>query len=273
MLAEAAAPHFDDRAECSVAEFDFLMATRGWTLFPGAIAGRDLAALRADLDRLYDHCREVQARNGVAANMEGTAHHLVGYDTSLDAFVDTFPLYDWVERFFDGKFILLNFGASLNPPGTRAYVAKPHRDVRQFTRDVRMSLNMLVMLDDFTPETGGTLVLNGSHLVEAMPSADLFLKLATRITGKAGDVLLFDSQVVHSAGENRGEARRRALTLCLGRPWLKPQIDFQRYLAPTAEESLSPVARQLYGFDARVAGSLEEYYQPPERWTFKADQK
>lgn len=263
----------DDRAEPSAAEFDFLMATRGWVVFPGAIADRDLASMRTDLDRLYDHCREVQSRNGVAANMEGAAHHLVGYDTSLDGLIDAFPLYDWVERFFGGKFILLNFGASLNPPGSRAYLAKPHRDVRQFTRDVRMSLNMLVMLDEFTPETGGTLVLGGSHLVEAVPPADLFLKLADPVTGKPGDILLFDSQVVHSAGENLGGLRRRALTLCLGRPWLKPQVDFQRYLAPKTEEELSPMARQLYGFHARMAGSLDEYYQPPERWTFKADQK
>ena len=254
-------------------DFDFLMATRGWVLFPGALAGEDLAALRSDLDRLYDLCREVQTRNGVAANMEGTAHHLVGYDSSLDRMVDDFPLYDWVERFFSGKFILLNFGASLNPPGSRSYVARPHRDVRQFTRDVRTSLNMLVMLDDFTPQTGGTLILNGSHLVEPIPPPEMFTRLADRVTGKAGDAILFDSQVVHSAGENLGAHRRRALTLCLGRPWLKPQIDFPRFLPPGREADLSPMARQLYGFDARVASSLDEYYQPPERWTFKADQK
>lgn len=253
-------------------EFDFLMATRGWTRFPGAMAGHDLAAMRADLDALYDRCREVQARNGVAGNMEGTAHHLVGYGTSLDRMIDDFPLYERIEQFFAGKFILLNFGASLNPPGSRSYVARPHRDVRQFTRDVRMSLNMLVMLDDFTPETGGTLILSGSHMVEPIPPTDMFLRLADRVTGQAGDVILFDSQTVHAAGENRGDARRRALTLCLGRPWLKPQIDFQRYVA-TAEAELSPTARQLYGYHARVAASLDEYYQPPERWTFKADQK
>jgi hypothetical protein len=252
-------------------DFDFLMATRGWVLFPGALAGADLAAMRADLDILYERCREVQTKNGVAANMEGTAHHLVGYETSLDRMVDDFPLYDWVERFFGGKFILLNFGASLNPPGSKAYVARPHRDVRQFTRDVRMSLNMLIMLDDFSPETGGTLILAGSHLVEAIPPAQMFQRLCDRVTGKAGDILLFDSQVVHSAGENRGDKRRRALTLCLGRPWLKPQIDFPRYLPEG--RPLSPKARQLYGYDARVATSLDEYYQPPERWTFKADQK
>ena len=254
-------------------DFDFLMATRGWTLFPDAMAGRDLAPMRADLDQIYEQRREVQTRNGVAANMVGTAHHLVGHESSLDRMLDDFPLYDWIGRFFSGKFILLNFGASLNPPGSRSYVAKPHRDVRQFTRDGRMSLNMLIMLDDFSPDTGGTLILSGSHLVEQVPDPAMFTRLADRVTGKAGDIILFDSQLVHAAGQNLGDNSRRALTLCLGRPWLKPQIDFPRFLPPEQEAALSPTARQLYGYDARVAASLDEYYQPPERWAFKPDQK
>jgi hypothetical protein len=36
---------------------------------------------------------------------------------------------------------------------------------------------------------------------------------------------------------------------------------------------MSPKVRQLLGFNARVAASLDEYYQPEERWTFRADQK
>src|SRR5689334_8835581 len=90
----------------AVEDVEFLMATRGWAHFPGVIAPQALPALRADLDKLYDHCRAVQAQNGVAANMEGTAHHLVGFGTSLDDLVADLPLWDWVEQFFAGKFIL-----------------------------------------------------------------------------------------------------------------------------------------------------------------------
>jgi hypothetical protein len=31
--------------------------------------------------------------------------------------------------------------------------------------------------------------------------------------------------------------------------------------------------RQMMGFHARIAASLDEYYQPAERWTFRADQR
>jgi Phytanoyl-CoA dioxygenase (PhyH) len=253
--------------------FDAMMADKGWALFPGVLAHADIAALAGDCDCVYRTCREVQEKNGVAANMEGTAHHVAGYGGALDRFLERFPLAPWIDRFFDGKWIVLNYGAVLNPPGFRAYTAKPHRDVRAFTGGYRLSLNMLVMLADFTPASGGTLILSGSHRQEAMPSADEFVAGAEQLIGQAGDIVLFDSLTVHSAAPNRSDVARPALTLCLGRPFMKPQMDWARFLPASFQEAMSDEVRQLMGFNARVAASLDEYYQPAERWMFKADQR
>ena len=253
--------------------FDAMMADKGWALFPGVLAHADIAALAGDCDRVYRTCREVQEKNGVAANMEGTAHHVAGYGGALDRFLERFPLTPWIDRFFDGKWIVLNYGAVLNPPGFRAYTAKPHRDVRAFTGGYRLSLNMLVMLADFTPATGGTLILSGSHRQEAMPSADEFAAGAEQLIGRAGDIVLFDSLTVHSAALNRSDVARPALTLCLGRPFMKPQMDWARFRPASFQVAMSDEVRQLMGFNARVAASLDEYYQPAERWMFKADQR
>ena len=54
---------------------------------------------------------------------------------------------------------------------------------------------------------------------------------------------------------------------------MKPQMDWPRFLSAAASQALSAKGRQLLGYDARVATCLDEYYQPPERWTFKADQR
>jgi Phytanoyl-CoA dioxygenase (PhyH) len=254
-------------------EIDYLLRTRGWVRFPERIDGGRAVMLADDLDRLYAHCRSIQVRNGVADNMAGAAHHLVGYGTSLDALLDDFPLHREIEAYFDGKYVIGTFGAALNPPGSTSYVAKPHRDIRAFTGGYRMSLNMLVMLDDFTEENGATLLLDGSHHVEALPEREVFYRHARPALGRRGDVLLFDSLLVHAAAANRTDRQRRALTLTLTRPWMKGQIDFPRYLSGEAQAGLSPLARQLLGFNAQVADSLDAYYQPPERWAFKADQR
>ena len=249
------------------------MSDSGYALFPGVLAADALAALRADSDAVYAKRREVQQRNGVAAGMEGAAHHVLGEGTSLDRFIADPPLWDFIAAHFGGKFILLNFGATLHLPGGSSYVLKAHRDVRAWTSDYKLSLNMLVMLDDFTEENGATLFLAGSHRTEAMPTREAFDVGARQMVGRAGDILLFDSLVVHAAAPNRSAAKRRALTLCFGRPFMKPQMDWPRFLPASAEPGLSGKARQLLGYDARVPASLDEYYQPPERWTFKPDQR
>ena len=261
-----------DLAPTDYAQVDYLMRTRGWVKFDNVLDAAQVAALGADSEAIYEKRRVVQIANGVAANMEGAAHHVLGEGTSLDRFIDDLPLYDVIERHFGGKTILLNFGAALHPPGSKAYTQKPHRDIRAFSPGYKLSLNMLVMLDDFTLENGATRFLEGSHQVEAMPSAETFAQQAVSLTGKAGDIVLFDSLVVHSAAPNGGSALRRALTLCFGRPFMKPQMDWPRFLSPQAKARLSPTGLQLLGYHARVADSVEAYYQPPENWVFKADQ-
>ena len=99
------------------------------------------------------------------------------------------------------------------------------------------------------------------------------MRVRGRWWGRRAIILLFDSLVVHAAAPNRSAAKRRALTLCFGRPFMKPQMDWPRFLPEGAEAGLSEKARQLLGYDARVPASLDEYYQPPERWTFKPDQR
>lgn len=253
--------------------FEYLIAARGWAHFRGVLDPGLVARLVVDTDALYEKCRKVQFANGVAANMEGSAHHLAGLGTSLDEILDPLPLKANIDRYFgSGKYVISTYSASLNPPGSKAYLAKPHRDIRAFSGAYRLMLNMLVLLDDFTETNGGTLFLSGSHHVPGPPPQDIFDAHAERLLGKAGDIVLFDSLLYHAAGSNRGEARRRGLTIGFTRPWIKGQIDFPRYIDPKIAQTLSAEARQLLGFNARVAASLEEYYQPPERWAFKPDQ-
>jgi hypothetical protein len=250
-----------------------LMTQRGWASFRGMIGAVQLEALRQDAERVYGLRRSVQLASGVEAGMEGVAHHVPGEGGALDAMLDELPLFDRIARHFDGKFILLNFAAVMHPPGGRTYTFKPHRDVNAWTQDYPLSLNMLVMLDDFTLENGATLMMSGSHRVRAMPDPQRFETCAERAIGKAGDVILFDSQLVHAAAPNNSAAPRRALTLCFGRPFMKPHMDWVRRFGRDAEARLSPMARQLLGYHARVPESLDEFYQPPERWTFKPDQR
>ena len=220
--------------------------------------------------------------------MEGAAHHILGYGGAIDGFLNDLPLYETLEGHFGGKVIVLNAGGVLNPPKSSAYTSRPHRDIRAFSPGYPLSMNMLVMLDDFTEVNGATRLLEGSHLTAEMASDAEFAAGAIQITGRAGDIVLFDSLAVHAAAPNRSTAPRRALTLCFGRPFMKPQMDWPRFLSAAASQALSAKGRQLRGeaagtavrawkgvrYAAQPVGALRfRAPQPPERWTFKADQR
>lgn len=249
------------------------IATDGWVLFKGALQDDLLPRLRSDLQLVYERRRAVQIHNGIGDGMAGTCHHLLGEQSAMDDFIATLPLHNFTRQFFSGPYILNSFGGFINEvDGSDGYIGSIHRDVRTFSQDFRLMLNMLVMLDDFTPENGATHIMPRSHGLATKPTAASFENAATRATGSAGDILVFDSRLWHAAGHNQTAKSRRALTLTFTRPFFKPQLDYPRFLGADYASALRPEVRQVLGYDARVPADIEEFYQPPEHRAYKSDQ-
>lgn len=251
---------------------DYLMRVRGWVIFDHVIDNNLLMRLRDDLMKVYELRRAVQIRNGIGDVMSGTCHHLLGENTSMDDFIATAPLHDFIKQFFDSHYILNSFGAFINQPNDTAYVSKVHRDVRTFAGNFRLLLNMLIMLDDFTLDNGATYFLSGSHHVAHKPSDEIFYANASRGVGKAGDIVVFDSNLWHAAGVNKSPHVRRGLTLTYSRPFFKQQIDFPRLLGDDYVKN-NELLRQILGYNARVPTTIDEFYQPPEKRAYKAGQE
>lgn len=257
----------------SIAEFDHEIRALGFSILRGAVASELLERMREDIPRRQAICREAQVRNGILEGMEGSAHHIVGGDDSLAEFIYSCPADPYIAHYFDGPYILNSYGALNNPPN-RADVYKHgmnfHRDVRTYGGEFRLMLNMLLMVDDFTEENGATKVVPGSHRIAERPD-DAFLEAnAVRATGKAGDIVLFDSNLWHSAAPNYTDKPRMAVTPTFSRPFMKQQMDYPRMLgdgAPADER-----IRQLLGYNARVPANYDEWYQPPERRMYKPGQ-
>ena len=99
-----------------------------------------------------------------------------------------------------------------------------------------MKLSSLWMLSEFSPATGGTLVVPGSHRARNNPSGgnDLFDReqphpSEQQISGAAGNVMLFDSRLWHCVSCNRSSEPRVALNVGYVPWWLS--------LEPTREGS------------------------------------
>jgi hypothetical protein len=256
----------------SVEQFRSVMNEKGWIYFEQAIEPEYIDRINNDLQRIYQVRRDVQVKNGIVDKTEGTIHHMVDYGEIGFDFLSRMYLDTYIRDFLDGNYILNSFGGLFNLKGNLAYTGNVHRDVRSWTGDLKLMVNMLVMLDDFTLENGATYFLTGSHKAPGKPTDEEFFAKADRAVGKKGSIILFDSMLWHATGENLVGGMRRALTLTFTRPYIKQQMDYPRYIGHDKAEALSEDLQQVLGYNARVPSSLDEWYQPPHKRMYKPGQ-
>jgi len=164
------------------------------------------------------------------------------------------PIYQ--RYFFQPPFIIHAFTVLDNQYGHN-FSNEIHRDIRFFSGEVPVMLNLLVYLDDFTEENGATWILPGSHKERGKPNEEFFNSNAIQATGKAGDILVFDSNIWHRAGENKTGKKRRAIAITLTKSCIKQLLDLPRALGIIIQPE--PIL-QLLGYHSRVPANMDEWY-------------
>lgn len=256
----------------SIEAFSKKISRDGWVLFDEIFDMELVERLRDDLAKASQRCHEIMAKNGVAENTYSTAHHLPGQGDSFLELLDTLPVFEHIESYFGGKFILYSFGGNTNTKGIKSHAHHVHRDIRTFSGERNLMLNMLVMLDDFTLENGATYLMTGSHRLADKPDDETFFKHADRAVGKAGSVLTWNTNLFHCAGENKTDKVRRIVSPIFCVPYLKTLFDYPRALGYDKGDGFSERIRQIIGYNSRVPATLDEWYQPPEKRMYKPGQ-
>jgi hypothetical protein len=253
--------------------FDDAMSDRGWLVIDGFFDPAFVDRMRDELEVAYLVCRRLQMERNISRDTEGTLHHLIGLGDSFLEMIDRIaPLVPHFERWFQGKFILNSLGGNILR-ASASYASAIHRDLRTYSGDLPLMMNTLVMLDDFTVENGATLMMTGSHRgCPERPTEAAFTARAERATGRAGSILVFDSNLWHAAGVNTTALPRRSITPMYCRPFIKPQFDYPRVLGYDRMDSLSDLQRQVLGYYSRIPASLCEWYQPPEQRMYRPGQ-
>lgn len=246
----------------------------GYCRFEKAISPQWIQDLNNALPAIFAEHESLRRENSNPISSGGLAMNaLVGNPILFDFLQHLLDLklISWIEEhYFKGKCILNSFTALSNIPGEdKVFHKKIHRDIRGFSAEVPIMLNMLVMLDDFTPENGATLLLPGSHVHSAAPSPEEFAANAVQATGKAGDIIIWNSNLFHASGTNTTDKVRRALPITFSLPYYKQLLDYPRAIGYDRYEGFNESMRKLLGYDARVPESVSEWYSPADQLLYK----
>jgi hypothetical protein len=246
---------------------------KGFTILPNYFDKGFVQRLIIDLDNWLDYAQKIRETNGVSEAMSGVAHQILGKDDTMAELICQLPCDALLKKYFDGPYILNSFSGIKNETAGNVkydHAHQFHRDVRTYSSHLTLMINVIIMLEDFTISNGATRVLPYSHKNQDKPSDFHLEKNSQYLLGKAGSLVLFDSNLWHSASPNKDGSPRRALTLNYTRPFIKPQMNFCNLVGENF--STDPKVLEVIGFKSRVPNDHYDWYQPASKRFYHSDQ-
>jgi N-acyl-L-homoserine lactone synthetase/ectoine hydroxylase-related dioxygenase (phytanoyl-CoA dioxygenase family) len=224
------------------------LMNEGWCILPGLIAPETIAALRADLQPIFDatpFCAgdfygERTKRFGSLLKRSPHAATLIR-NPEIMGMVER-VLLPWCDT------IQLNLAQAIAiHPG--APVQFPHRDQDMWEGvkgEVEYLVNVMWPLAPFTEENGATLIYPGSNGAAALDENAAGTPLSA--VCDPGDAIVFLGSTLHGAGKNRSAVVRDAVVVsyCLG--WLKPYENQWLVYPPEVARTFDPELAALIGY-------------------------
>lgn len=227
--------------------------TNGFTIIEGVLSDKELKKYRKKIDNIYNQQKsELGVKNLKSLNEKNMCRMPLKYDDYFINIATKKIVLDIVEKFL-GEFYILNLqNAIINTPNEEHHQSSWHRDLpyQNYVISNPLSINALFCIDDFSVETGGTIVVPYTHKTEILPSDRYIEKHSVTAIAKAGSVIVFDSMLFHKAGYNSSNIIRRAVNHQYQIPLLKQFYDFPKAL--NGRFSDDKYLAQLLGYTSQV---------------------
>ena len=225
----------------------------GFAIIQNVLTSKELDNYREKIDYVYSQQeKEFGLDRMNALNEKNMCRMPLKYDDYFINIATNQTVLEIVEKFL-GKFYILNLqNAIINTPHEEHHQSSWHRDLpyQNYVISNPLSINALFCIDDFSVETGGTIVVPYTHKTEILPSDRYIEKHAVTAEAKAGSVIIFDSMLFHKAGYNSSNIIRRAVNHQYQIPLLKQFYDFPKVL--NGKFSDDGFLSQLLGYTSQV---------------------
>ena len=253
-------------------DFQNRMALDGWCIVPNVIPANEVASVR---DATV--AATARNRNPHAPKHIGHLSGVINHDQSIAPYLADERLLRVIEGIL-GPHVRISFtSATINEPGNAR--GGWHADWPFNQRnagaipapypDRPMHITTIWMLADFTAETGGTLVVSGSHRMPDNPTSGYGIgelepyPTEVNATGQAGDVLVMDSRLWHATAPNVTNVPRVATVVRYAPWWL--DLSVLRPDSPTRERLMQATGKrenQVPPMPPQVFATLPEQTKP-----------
>jgi len=259
-------------SDAEVAEHAYLVKTRGYSLVPGFLSLEEIESLKATMHAVIEAYKPLP---GVERSIldRHQMHDLLNRDINFARLLEDPRLQQLVAPHLGEHWIMYAATSSSIPPGGQNYASRLHVDSPRHTQGYEFNIGIIWTLDDYTSENGGALkVLPGSHHSLEIPDEAFFEQHCNQILCKAGSLLVFSARMFHRTGFNCTHQWNHSMTLNACRSFMKPRMDWVRFIRREISEQLNAQGRRLLGFDTRLPTSMEEFFLPDHQRLYKPNQ-
>ena len=214
----------------------------GFTIVDDVLSADEVASLKKALIRLNEEVGEERPAPGSCRHVS----NLPTLDPIFFPVIDHAKVMPILEHFLDKSLILGSLNSRILRPGDddQGFHSDIPREMLNMASPVMM--NTVWLLDDFSPENGGTRVVPGTHKSGlGGPPAGFEVKYYHQPTAKAGSVLIFNGQCWHAGGANRSTQNRHGLFSHYRKRMLMFQYDPHTNFPAAWFDQLTPRQKQL----------------------------
>ena len=252
--------------------------TVGYAVVEEVISPSFIQTTRDSMYRTFEAIRrDVGEERLVRAGEIGVLRLMMKYDPHLFKFLEIPEVLALIDKLVSNTAILhLQNGFILpsSPNGQMPDIFQHrfHQDFPRVLNGYVASINIMFAIDEFSTQTGATLVVPGTHQSMTIPDHEYLAKNAIAVECPAGSMVVFDSTLWHAAGTNTSGKDRLAINHQFTRSFIKQQIDYVRALGDATVLAQAPRTQQLLGWYTRVVTSLDEYYRSEHERLYRKGQ-